>query len=123
MSNCSGDSGAQLSVNSNDSSKVLGVLKEQESPDFPPFDQEIYGRSVSIKSDTKPSNNISESTSTMAGIQQEENNPMQPRFATVRKSFTMSHVMERAASAAGSASMASTPTVLSPRKRKDLRVS
>ena len=120
MSNCSGDSGAQLSVNSNDSSKVLGVLKEQESPDFPPFDQEIYGRSVSIKSDTKPSNNISESTSTMAGIQQEENNPMQPRFATVRKSFTMSHVMERAASAAGSASMASTPTVLSPRKRKDL---
>ena len=51
MSNCSGDSGAQLSLNSNDSKGVLEVLKEQESPDFPsPFDQEIYGQSVSISS-------------------------------------------------------------------------
>ena len=53
MSNCSGDSGAQLSLNSTDSngSKTLEVLKEQDSPDFPsPFDQEIYGRSLSISS-------------------------------------------------------------------------
>ena len=104
MSNCSGDSGAQLSVNSNDSSKVLGVLKEQESPDFPPFDQDIYGRSVAIKSENAPKTDQNNS---------EIENPAQPRFATVRKSFTLPHNM-------ASASVASTPTVLSPRKRKDL---
>ena len=102
MSNCSGDSGAQLSLNSNDSnSKVLAEIKEQESPDFPPFDQEIYGHSVSIK------NPVYQTPS-------EAKNEPEPRFATVRKSYTLPHGMNN------SASVASTPTVLSPRKRKDL---
>ena len=99
MSNCSGDSGAQLSLNSNDS-KVLEVLKEQDSPDFPPFDQEIYGQSVAIKNTATPNNT-------------EPSN--EPRFATVRKSYTLPHGMNNNGS-----SVASTPTVLSPRKRKDL---
>ena len=114
MSNCSGDSGAQLSLNSNDSSnKVLEVLKEQESPDFAPFDQEIYGHSVSIK------NNVYQTPAEAKneGQQQSEQQQQQPRFATVRKSYTLPHGMNNAS---GSNSVASTPTVLSPRKRKDL---
>ena len=105
MSNCSGDSGAQLSVNSSNESSKLGVLKEQDSPDFPPYDEQIYGRSVSIKPEPK--------TDQPLGNQGEMvDNSIQPRFATVRKSFTLPHNM--------ASSVASTPTVLSPRKRKDL---
>ncbi len=101
MSNCSGDSGAQLSLNSNDS-KVLEVLKEQESPDLSPFDQEIYGTSVSISAS---------GSSKKSGNANSENIYHEPRFATVRKSHTLPHGMN---------SVASTPTVLTPRKRKDL---
>ena len=73
----SGDSGAQLSVNSdmsasngnsshtnvglNGKAHGLEVLKEQESPDFAPFDQEVYGCSVSISSNASSqskSNNV-----------------------------------------------------------------
>ena len=109
MSNCSGDSGAQLSLNSNDSNKVLEVLKEQESPDFAPFDQEIYGHSVSIKN-----SNVYQTPSEVSA-KSSENTEEKPRFATVRKSYTLPHGMNNA-----SGSQASTPTVLSPRKRKDL---
>ena len=107
MSNCSGDSGAQLSLNSNDS-KTLEVLKEQESPDLSPFDQEIYGQSVSISS----RNNDSNVYQSIAETKQE---PM--RFATVRKSYTLPHGMNN-----GTSSVASTPTVLTPRKRKNLNL-
>ncbi len=65
-----GDSGAQLSMNSDLSNSGnggglkngLSVLKEQESPvDFAPFDQEVYGCSVSISSNASNqsrSNNV-----------------------------------------------------------------
>lgn len=105
MSNCSGDSGAQLSLNSNDSSKVLEVLKEQESPDLSPFDQEIYGQSVSISSSSR-------NTDGEKVYQTVSDAKADQRFATVRKSYTLPHGMN--------SSVASTPTVLSPRKRKDL---
>ena len=109
MSNCSGDSGAQLSVNSSNESSKLGVLKEQDSPDFPPYDEQIYGRSVSIKPEPKTDQPPGHPHQGELPV----DNSIQPRFATVRKSFTLPHNM-------ASASVASTPTVLSPRKRKDL---
>ena len=44
----SGDSGAPLSENSSKESRPLEVLKEQASPDYPPFDNELYGETISI---------------------------------------------------------------------------
>ena len=112
MSNCSGDSGAQLSLNSNDSKGVgLEVLKEQDSPDFPsPFDQEIYGQSVSIGNAKTMNNNPGQA------IVPGTPSSIEPRFATVRKSYTLPHGINNQTSS----SVVSTPTVLSPRKRKDL---
>ncbi|CAB4058165.1 unnamed protein product [Lepeophtheirus salmonis] len=76
-SNCSGDSGTQCSMSSDSSNSKPGnleVLKEQVSPIYPPFDQNIYGQSIAIK-------NIPPSSPP----------PLPPRFATVRKSFTLPH--------------------------------
>ena len=57
-SNCSGDSGTHCSMGSDYSSsggpnreKALEVLKEQESPNYPPFDNDVYGQSISIACD------------------------------------------------------------------------
>lgn len=152
-SNCSGDSGAQLSIHSdystsgNSSSNnnnnnnnnshngfkenALGVLKEQESPNYPPFDNELYGKSISIA--TKTGNNhhhllsgpscstLEKQTPSVGGggsgtigeyedptyshIYEDNHHhqhglsaqtgppPLPPRFATVRKSFTLPHNM------------------------------
>ena len=85
----------------------LEVLKEQDSPDFPsPFNQEIYGQSVSIS-------NAKNASTVMPGTP----SSTEPRFATVRKSYTLPHGINNNTT---SNSVVSTPVVLSPRKRKDL---
>jgi hypothetical protein len=108
LSNCSGDSGAPLSEDC--SKTTLEVLKEQEvSPDFAPFDQEIYGNSVGVYQTPLEAKlgSFNQNGSTVGG----HSDPQ--RFATVRKSMTLPHGLSNSA--------ATTPSVvLTPRKRKDL---
>ena len=113
-SNCSGDSGTQLSVNSEYSTvgkekgALLAVLKEQDSPSYPPFDNEIYGTSIAVKAPSQTSQNLEDTTYSRIEDHTGEDladegsppppppPPLPPRFATVRKSFTLPHNMSMA---------------------------
>ena len=130
-SNCSGDSGAQMSDSSSKETRPLEVLKEQASPDYPPFDNELYGETISIVESNSGSTSSGQQQSQQQQQQQQQasqskNNQddksedyyyVPLRFATVRKSFTLPHNM--------SGSAATTPTVpqagtLQSQKTKDL---
>lgn len=141
----SGDSGAPLSENSSKESRPLEVLKEQASPDYPPFDNELYGETISIvESSSGSTASGQQSQQPQQQIQQQQSQQQQQqqqqlkdqnksnddksgddyyyvplRFATVRKSFTLPHNI--------SGSAATTPTVphatagtLQSQKTKDL---
>ncbi len=151
-----GDSGTQCSVEGSDCSttnngKRLDVVKEKESsPDYPPFDREVYGQSVSIADKSSTStlcsrHMMAEDGETASSVdptysrieynsdsQQVRNfvpPPLPPRFATVRKSFTLPHGMNMSGSEGGVASGGVTPTtpsstpiyaVIGRNKRKNL---
>lgn len=94
-----------------ESSRPLEVLKEQASPDYPPFDQELYGETISIIEST--SGSTSSGQQTQQPQQQHQQVSQQPptdpeestedyyyiplRYATVRKSFTLPHNMNGSA--------------------------
>jgi len=114
-----------------ESSRPLEVLKEQASPDYPPFDQELYGETISMIEST--SGSTSSGQQTQQQQQQQQQLTQQPsedpeesnedyyyiplRYATVRKSFTLPHNINASANP-------TTPTPTSPNggsyKTKDL---
>ena len=134
-----------MSENSSKESRPLEVLKEQASPDYPPFDNELYGETISIvESSSGSTASGQQSQQPQQQIQQQQSQQQQQqqqqlkdqnksnddksgddyyyvplRFATVRKSFTLPHNI--------SGSAATTPTVphatagtLQSQKTKDL---
>ena len=124
-----------MSDSSSKENRPLEVLKEQASPDYPPFDNELYGETISIVESSSGSTTSGQASQQQQQQQQQQQNQTQSknnlhqddksddyyyvplRFATVRKSFTLPHNM--------SGSAATTPTVphagtLQSQKTKDL---
>jgi len=128
-----------MSDSSSKETRPLEVLKEQASPDYPPFDNELYGETISIVESSSGSTTSGQQSQQQQQQQQHHQQQQQQqqqsqhktsqddksedyyyvplRFATVRKSFTLPHNM--------SGSAATTPTVphsgtLQSQKTKDL---
>jgi hypothetical protein len=123
-----------MSDNSLKENRPLEVLKEQASPNYPPFDNELYGETISIVESSAGSTGSGQQSQPQTQSQQQQQQQAKVqgksiddksedyyyvplRFATVRKSFTLPHNIN------GSA--ATTPTVphagtLQSQKTKDL---